>query len=165
MKPALFVIDVQKAFYEIDDNVTQSLQAATWFINAAIALFREKALPIICVQHIDEEEGLVPGVEGFDVPDELDLLPTDVYIHKTKGNAFIGTPLIDTLHRLEVDTVILTGFCAEYCVLSTYRGAADLDFHPILLRGSLASGKAEHIRFVEDISSLITYGALRTLLP
>jgi len=58
----------------------------------------------------------------------------------------------------------VTGFCAEYCVLSTYRGAKDLDLTPIILRDSLASDNAEHIRFVEEISETISLGALKTLL-
>jgi nicotinamidase-related amidase len=63
-----------------------------------------------------------------------------------------------------VDAVIVTGFCAEFCVLSTYRGAEDFDFKPIILKDSLASDNTEHIRFVEEISETISFGALKTLL-
>jgi nicotinamidase-related amidase len=35
--------------------------------------------------------------------------------------------LAAALQPLGVDTLIFTGFCAEYCVLATYRGAEDLD--------------------------------------
>ena len=45
MKPALLIIDVQKAFFG-DPTTTQSLNDAVETINAAIALFREKHLPI-----------------------------------------------------------------------------------------------------------------------
>jgi nicotinamidase-related amidase len=51
----------------------------------------------------------------------LNILDSDVHIHKTYGNAFNKTSLEDELRKLGVDTVIITGFCAEYCVLSTYR--------------------------------------------
>jgi nicotinamidase-related amidase len=68
------------------------------------------------------------------------------------------------LRNLGVDTVIITGFCAEYCVLSAYRGAQDRDLTPVLLRGSLASSIAENIRFVESISDIISYGALKKVL-
>jgi nicotinamidase-related amidase len=47
MKPALLVIDVQKKFLGLDPAMTQSINDAIRFINAAIALFREKNLPII----------------------------------------------------------------------------------------------------------------------
>jgi len=61
MKPALLVIDVQKAFFGLDPVMTQSLENAIEYINAAIKLFREKQLPVLCVQHIDEGDNLVPG--------------------------------------------------------------------------------------------------------
>jgi len=164
MKPALLVIDVQKAFFAIDQATTQSLNNAIEYINAAIPLFREKGLPVICVQHMDEGEKLLPGEPGFDLPDELNILPSDLHIHKTYGNAFNKTPLADELRELGVDTVIITGFCAEYCVLSTCRGAEDLDLTPIILRDSLASSVADNIRFVESVNNIISFGALKKVL-
>jgi nicotinamidase-related amidase len=107
---------------------------------------------------------LVPGADGFDLPDGLQILPSDGHIHKTYSNAFNKTTLQSQLKELDVDTVIVSGFCAEYCVLSTYRGARDLDLTPMLLRGSLASGSPENIRFVESISDIISYGALKKIL-
>ena len=63
-----------------------------------------------------------------------------------------------------VDTVIITGFCAEYCVLSTCRGAEDVDLTPILLRDALAGSTPENIGFVESIHDVISYGALERVL-
>lgn len=164
MKPALLVIDVQKAFFEIDAVTTQSLNVAVEYINAAIELFRAKGLPVVSVQHMNQADKLVPGEGGFDLPDKLAILPTDLHIHKTHGNSFNKTPLADELRTLGVDTVIITGFCAEHCVLATYQGALDLDFTPVLFRGSLASGVPENIRFVESIGEVISYGALKKVL-
>jgi len=164
MKPALLVIDVQKEFFLINHATAQSLHAAIEYINAAIELFREKELPVISIQHMDKEDNLVQGEEGFDLPEELKILPEDIHIHKTYSNSFNKTPLAEELKKLEVDTLIITGFCAEYCVLSTYRGAKDLDFTPIMLRGALASGEKENIRFVESISDVLSFGALKSML-
>ncbi len=164
MKPALLVIDVQKAFFDLSPIMTQSLNDAIRCINAAIALFRDKQLPIICIQHMEPGDKLVPGETGFDVPDHLRILDSDFHIHKKYGNAFNKTPLEEKLRELGVDTVIVTGFCAEHCVLSTYRGAADRDLTPIILRGAIASDHLEHIQFVEDISDIISYGTLKHIL-
>ena len=164
MKPALLVIDVQKEFLKFSPTTAQSLNEAIEYINAAIAVFREKHLPVICIQHVDEAERLVPGEEGFELPGGLDILPSDLHIHKTYGNSFIKTSLEAELRDLGVDTVIITGFCAEYCILSTYRGAQDLDLTPVILRGSLASGIVENIKFVESISDIVSYGALKKIL-
>jgi nicotinamidase-related amidase len=164
MKPALFVIDVQKGFYENSPQTARSLEDAVEYINEAIKIFRAKDLPIVCIQHMNENDKLTPGEAGFDLPDGLNILPSDISIHKTYGNAFNKTDLTGILHELEVDTVIITGFCAEFCVLSTYRGARDLDFASIILRGSLASDTRENIKFVESISEIISYGALKSFL-
>jgi CRISPR/Cas system-associated endonuclease Cas1 len=92
------------------------------------------------------------------------LEPQDIRIVKTYSNSFTKTTLAGKLKELGVDTVIVTGFCAEFCVLSTYRGAEDFDFKPIILKDSLASDNAEHLRFVEEITETISFGALKTLL-
>ena len=164
MKPALLVIDVQKEFFKSNAQTAQSLNNAIEYINAAIALFRAKNLPVFCIQHINEEDKLIPGTDGFDLPEGLQILPSDNQIHKTYSNAFNKTTLQSQIKELDVDTVIVSGFCAEYCVLSTYRGAKDLDLTPMLLRGALASGSPENIRFVENISDIISYGALKKIL-
>jgi nicotinamidase-related amidase len=164
MKPALLVIDVQNEFFNLNQACADSLKAAIERINAAVDLFRKKNFPIVVIQHKSEEQGLVPGKSGFDVPESVKVEPQDIRIVKAFGNSFTKTGLAEKLRELGVDTVAVTGFCAEFCVLSTYRGAQDFDFTPIILKGSLASDNAEHIRFVEEISETVSCGALKTLL-
>ena len=101
---------------------------------------------------------------GFDIPELLEIIPSDIRIHKTYGNSFNKTPLAGKLAELGVDTVFITGFCAEYCVLSTIRGAMDLDLTPIIIKDCLASAVKRNIRFVEDIHDTITFGALKKML-
>jgi nicotinamidase-related amidase len=164
MKPALLIIDVQNRFFNLNVTITQSLKTAIRCINTAIPFFREKQLPVICIQHLDEKEKLMPGESEFEMPETLDILPSDLHIHKAYGNSFTKTPLEKNLMELGIDTIILSGFCAEHCVLSTYRGAQDLDLTPIILRGALASGVPKNIKFVESISDVVSYGALKKLL-
>ena len=164
MKPALLIIDVQNKFFKISQACSDSLNSAIECINAAIGLFRTKDYPIFAIQHQDEKEGLLPDTPDFALPKTLNVEPRDPRVTKTYGNSFNKTPLATQLQELGVDTVIITGFCAEYCVLSTYRGAQDLDLKPIILRDAIASDNAEHITFVEEITETITSGALKTLL-
>ncbi len=164
MKPALLVIDVQKEFFNHSPETERLLNGAIEYINEAVKLFRQRGYPIVYVQHMDESEGLVPGTEGFELPEAFDVQPGDIRVTKTYGNAFNKTGLGDQLKALGVDTLILTGYCAEWCVLSTCRGAEDLDFSPILLLGSIASGSKENIRFVESINETISFGALKAFI-
>jgi nicotinamidase-related amidase len=63
-----------------------------------------------------------------------------------------------------VDVVIVSGFCAEYCVLDTYRGARERGYAAALLRGGIAGPHAEHVRVVEAICEIVSYGALAGLM-
>ena len=164
MKVALLIIDVQRKYFRINQACADSLNSAIELINAAITLFRRKGLPIFVIQHKDEAENLVPSTADFEAPESLRIEPQDPHVTKTYGNSFAKTGLAERLRELGVDTVIITGFSAEYCVLSTCRSAEDLDFKPIILRGAIASDNSEHIRFVEEITEIISYGALKTLL-
>jgi nicotinamidase-related amidase len=164
MKPALLIIDMQKQFYNRGGLFAQSFNQAISYINTAIALFREKSLPIIVIEHQNAEDGLVPGAAGFPTHEDIKLQPTDERITKTYGNAFTKTSLAEMLRSQGVDTVIITGFCAEWCVLSTCRGAEDHDFLSILLRSALAGGVPERIRFVEEINQIISYEALKAVM-
>lgn len=164
MRAALLVIDIQNEFFNISQICTDSLKSAIQYVNAAIALFRKKNLPIVAVQHKNIEDDLVPGKPGFDIPEKVKLEPADIRIVKTYGNSFNKTGLVEKLKELGVDTVIITGFCAEQCVLSTYKGAEDVDFKPIVLKGAIASDNLDHLKSVEEITDTITLGALRALL-
>jgi nicotinamidase-related amidase len=164
MKVALLIIDMQKEFYSGSQVTADSLREAVWGINEAITIFRAKGWPVFAVQHVNQAEGLAPGAKGFELPDELNVLETDGHIHKTYSNAFVKTGLERQLRDLGVDTVVVSGFCAEYCVLNTCRGAEDLDFQAMLLREGIASGHPKNIAFVEEINEVVTPGALRALL-
>ena len=164
MKAALLIIDVQKEPLKTDSIASQSIKKAIECINSAIGLFRNKGLPIIGIQLIKEEEHLVPGLDGFEIPETVNILPSDIRIQKTHGNAFIKTGLQGILQEKNINTLILTGYSAEYCVLSTYRGARDLDLNPVILRNSIASENPDNIKFVENICEIVSLGALENLL-
>jgi nicotinamidase-related amidase len=164
MKTALLVIDLQKEFFNLNQICSDSLKSAIEYINEAIPLFRKKGFPIIVIQHKNENGGLVPGNPGFDVHESVKLEQQDLRIVKTYGNAFTKTGLAEKLRELDVDTVVITGFCAEECVLSTYIGAQDNDFTPIIMRSSIASDNPSRVKFMEEISNIVSIGALRKLL-
>ncbi len=162
MKAALMIIDMQKAYY--GGGAAQQMDAAAEYINGVIPFFRGKGLPIVWVYNEDEEDGAVPGNEKYEFIDALKPGPGDIKINKTYGNSFNKTDANKVLQEAGIDTVVMTGFCAEYCVLSTYRGAKDLDYFPVLLKNGIASVAKENKEFVENISETITYGMLRKLI-
>lgn len=162
MKPALIVVDMQKEYYV--PQTKELMDRAIEHINWMIPKFEECGLPVIWVQDIDEEGGVVPGTEGFEVIDGLQPEADAVRIHKKYGNSFNKTEMDAVLKEHDVDTPVVVGFCAEFCVLSTYRGAKDLDYFPVILKNAIASTDESRTRFVEDISETITCGVLAKLL-
>ncbi|GLR70033.1 cysteine hydrolase family protein [Agaribacter marinus] len=164
MKPALLVIDVQKDSFKLNATAEHTLGRAMGLINLSMETFRNRKLPVVIVRHINEEQGFAPGNEDYEFPPSLAIDESDIYIQKRYGNAFNKTSLASTLKSLNVDTIFITGFCAEICVLSTYRGAEDEDLTPILIRGALGSGNLDNLAFVESIHNTLTYDATKAIL-
>lgn len=164
MKPALLVMDLQAAFFKADQQTAQSLEQSVAYINCAIEMFREYDLPVIFVQHLSPEKCLEPGKPGFELQEKINAMPSDIRVFKQHGNAFHQTDLAARLEKLKIDTVFVGGFCAEHCVLSTYRGAQDNGLAAIMIRGALASPSHENIRFVECISDVVSVSNLKYLL-
>ncbi len=162
MKPALMIIDMQKAYHT--GPSAQSMDAACEYINATTALFRKRGMPVLWILNKNEYDGALPGQPGFEVIDSLKPLETEPRITKEYENSFNKTDCKKILDSHKVDTVIITGYAAEHCVLSTCRGANDLDLASVILRGGIASGVEQNIGFVEGISDVISYGALRKAL-
>jgi nicotinamidase-related amidase len=162
MKLALLIIDMQKAWY--DEESKDSMDSAAEYIEEISNRFRDYNLPIYWIYDVDEEDGSAPGLPDFGFIDSLEVPSNEVKIHKNYGNAFNKTNLGEQLAKEGVDTVIITGFSAAHCVLSTYRGALDLDLTPILIRGAVASADPEQLLMVEKISNLMTYVPLIKLL-
>ena len=156
------VIDMQKEF-SVGETVKQMDNAAV-YINAVSPMFEKAGLPIIWVQDVNEEDGVVPGKDGFEFIDALQPKADAIRIHKNYGNSFNKTDVDKILKEHGVDTVVVTGFCAEFCVLSTYRGAKDLDYFPVILKDGIASINESRKQFVEDISETMTYGVLAKLV-
>lgn len=164
MRPGLLIIDLQKAYYR--GAAVNPIDSATVYINEVLPWFRDANLPIAWIHNIDEESGVVPGKEGFEFI--ASLLPMDSNVerrfHKHYGNSFNKTGLHAFMQENDIDTLIITGYSAESCVLSTYRGALDLDYTPVILRSAIASSNSERIRFVSEISEIISYQALKAAM-
>jgi nicotinamidase-related amidase len=164
VKAALLVIYIQKA-YATDEGTSRSYAAAAEHIVAAADLFRKRGHAVVSIYHHGKEDGPHPGDPLYEFADEVRIGKPDVVIHKAEGNAFYDTDLADQLRALGVEIVVVTGFCAEHCVLDTYRGAEERGFIPMFLQGALASRSRKAIDFVEKLGSLLSIGALQAFLP
>jgi nicotinamidase-related amidase len=162
MKPALMIIDMQKEYFNGFSKI--SMIDASEYINEVLGYFRAKNLPIIWVQDIDKESGIIPDTVGFELIDILKKSEDEISIFKEYGNSFNKTECENILKNKNVDVIFITGYCAEHCVLSTYRGAQDCDFTPVIVKNGIASGDKDNLGFVEKITDTISYNILRKIL-
>jgi nicotinamidase-related amidase len=162
MKMALLIIDLQQAYHKGQDAA--SMDMACEYINAVLPAFRAKGLPVILIRHVDKDDGAEVGSPGFELLEQLQPLPGETRIVKHYGNSFNRTGLAAVLAEAGVDTVVISGYCAEHCVLSTFRGAKDLDLLPLIFKGGIASGDAANLGFVEKICDVVSFRLLGKLL-
>lgn len=85
MSIAFLVVDMQKAFYDIE-TYRCHIQPTIEYINETAALFRKTGHPVVIIQ--DEEAGEGPGSKGYELIDELSIESYDVKISKLYSNAF-----------------------------------------------------------------------------
>jgi nicotinamidase-related amidase len=164
MRPALLVIDIQNEWLNSSPGLKASVELRVETINSAIALFRQKGLPVIRVYHVDKGVGPMPGTEGFEFPPSIKIVESDIQVIKNYPNAFNRTELREILARNNVDVVILCGLSATACVMATYVGAEDHDLHPFLLRDGVAASVEQNVKFVEEIFETMSVKALTLAL-
>ena len=116
-KTALVVIDVQNGVvegaYRRDEVVAN--------IEQAVAKARAANVPVVWVQHSDEE--LEIGSDAWQIVPELIPLKDEAMVRKTFRSSFEGTDLEDILGSLKVAELIVCGAQTNNCVRHTSHDA------------------------------------------
>jgi nicotinamidase-related amidase len=134
---ALIVIDVQRAFDEIEAaGRRRNNPDAVANIAALIRRFRAKRMAIFHVRHasLDPDSRFQAHRPGFAVRDEARERPGEPVIVKTVNSAFIGTDLQDRLRQAGVQSLVIVGATTNHCVETTARMAGNLGYDTKLVR-------------------------------
>ena len=161
-KPALVVIDVQKAFITMVGEREKAI--AVYMINEYINMFRKLDLPIIFVLHSSEEYGITPGTPEYEFIDEIPIQEGDIRVIKTYTNAFTKTELDKVLKEKGVNTLFLCGLSSVGCVLATWFGAKDYDYKAFLLKYALMSHDANYTDQIEIIFGALEMEAVEVMV-
>jgi len=162
IKPALVIIDVQKAFVPMVEEREKGI--AVYMINDYIRMFRKLDLPIIFILHSSEEYGLTPGVPEYEFIDEIPIQEGDIKLTKTYSNAFTKTDLDNILKEKGINTLFLCGLSSVGCVLATWFGAKDLDYKAFLLKYALMSHDPDYTDQVETIFGALEMEAVEVMV-
>jgi len=114
-------------------------------INALVNKARAEAVPVIWVQHSDDD--LPIGSESWQYVQELVRRNSEPLVHKRYGDSFEGTDLEALLAARGVGRLVVTGAQTDACIRSTLHGA--------IVRGYDATLVAD-AHTTEDLSA---YGA------
>jgi nicotinamidase-related amidase len=126
-KSALLVIDVQNGVvadaYRRDEVIAN--------INQLVTKAREQSVPVIWVQHHDEELEL--GADDWRIVAELVRREDEPLIAKSYGDAFEETDLEAALAERKVGRLVVTGAQTEQCIRSTLHGALVRGYDAVLV--------------------------------
>jgi nicotinamidase-related amidase len=140
MTTALLVIDVQMAFVaRREAGHAWGNPAADTKIAALISAFRDKGLPVWHVHHhgTDPRDDFHATAAGAVVQPCAAPLPGEALVIKQTSSAFVNTGLEAGLRTAGIDTLVIAGGAANFCVESTTRMAADLGFGVTLAEDAL----------------------------
>ncbi|MFD5798459.1 cysteine hydrolase family protein [Streptomyces diastatochromogenes] len=114
---AVLVIDVQNGVVATSHNRDDVIAN----INTLIDKARAADVPVVWVQHSDEE--LAYGSETWQYVPELTRQDGEPLIHKKYGDSFEDTDLESVLAERRVGRLLVTGAQTDACIRSTLHGA------------------------------------------
>ena len=147
-QPVLLVIDIQKgAFLDRDDagipsmdGFRENIERARGVVDAA----HDADIPVIFFQEIhrrnlidygreldgSEDIHCLEGAPGTPVAkEEMDMRPTDYFVHKRRYSVFFGTETEILLKALKAETLILVGCMTDVCVHYSFVDGHQHDYY------------------------------------
>lgn len=144
MKQALLLIDIQNDYFPGGAMELVGSPEAGALAGKMLQAFREKALPVIHLQHTSTHPGatfFLPHTQGVEIHCSVAPSQYEIVIQKNFPNSFRGTRLLDRLRELDIGQLFIGGMMTHMCVDSTTRAAADLGFE-CFLAGDACATKA-----------------------
>jgi nicotinamidase-related amidase len=162
IRPALIVIDTQNDFLPMVPE--HERQMGLYAINCYIDYFRALGFPVIRVYHTDPQEGPDPDSLGFQFPASMHIKNTDPMIIKNFPDAFKKTNLEKLLRDKKCNTLFLCGLSSVGCVLATYFGAKDADYHVFMIRDAVMSHNSTFTQNIQEIVNALDFEAIDLML-
>ena len=116
---ALLVIDVQNA---VVTGAVPNRDGVVANINTLVGEARAQGVPVVWVQHSDDEE-MPQGSKEWELVPELSPLDSEPLVQKRYGDSFEATDLESVLAERGVGRLIVTGAESDACIRSTLHGA------------------------------------------
>ncbi|MDN3497562.1 cysteine hydrolase family protein [Planococcus sp. APC 4015] len=131
MTRALIVIDMQRAFDDLDFWGPTTNPACEANVAALVSTFSDADEPVVVVRHDSASPGspLHPSNAGNDLVDAVAAVEPALFVTKSVNSAFYGDPDLHAWLQGEgVDELVICGIQTNMCVETTARMAGNLGY-------------------------------------
>ena len=141
-RPALILIDIQKAFDNIEHwGGQRNNRNAENNAGELLKLWRENNLPIFHIKHCSSNPTslLNERNEGNEFKDIVKPIGEESIIKKNVNSAFIGTNLKEQLDNAKISKLVIVGLTTDHCVSTTARMAGNFGYDTFLVSDATAT--------------------------
>lgn len=131
---ALLVIDMQVGLLENDSFPMLGSRELVERCASLIKRARAVAVPVVFVQHCDQEPPLESGSHGWMLAPGLDVRAEDAVVQKRTPDSFHETELQQLLEQQGVKRLVVCGLQSEFCIDTTVRRAFSLGYQTTLVK-------------------------------
>jgi bifunctional isochorismate lyase/aryl carrier protein len=164
-RAALLVIDMLRYFAAPDGRCfLPASTVAAAHIASLLAAWRSFGGTIVYTRHAHEgahdlgmlgrffDDYIHAGESDSEIIDDLRPQPGEPLLRKTTYDAFIGTPLSDTLEKKGVDQILVTGVLTHMCCETTARSAFCWGF--VVYGGAAATASTTEERQLQSLLAM-----------
>jgi nicotinamidase-related amidase len=148
---ALLVIDMQVGLFE-GDPPRHDADGVIRRINEIAKVVRATGGIVIFIQH-EDNYGLTPESEGWEILPTLKRVDTDLSLRKQACDSFYETELPDLLEQHGAQEIIITGCATDFCVDTTIRAAASRNYEVVVVEDAHTTKDRPHL----DAQSIIRH--------
>jgi len=142
LKRALLIIDVQNDYFEGGKLELNNPNEVLQNIERILMIFRERKLPVIHVQHINNREGatfFLPNTDGVLIHKNIIPLDNEYLVIKHTPNSFFETNLLDIMKENNINNIVICGMMSHMCIDTTTRACKDFGIKVTLLEDACAT--------------------------
>ena len=139
---ALLIIDVQNDYFEGGKSELYNSKVALQNIEKVLMIFRQRNLPVIHVQHINNREGatfFLPNTDGVLIHKNITPLESEYIVTKHAPNSFFETNLLDIMKENNINDLVICGMMSHMCIDTTTRACKDFGINVTLLNDACAT--------------------------
>jgi nicotinamidase-related amidase len=142
MGTALVIIDIQNDYFAGGAYALPGAEEAVVVARATLDAARAAGVPVVHVQHIEEDPEAPffrAGTPGVEIHELLTPQAGERVVRKAFPNSFLHTELADALAEAGADRLVVAGMMTSMCVDATVREALDRDLPTTVIGDACAA--------------------------